>query len=104
MDIHFIYITVGNMEEARKIGRALVENRQVACVNLLENMQSMYWWEGKIQEDKEVVLIAKTTRTLVSQVIETVRALHSYACPCIVSLPVSDGYPGFLDWIKTEVK
>jgi periplasmic divalent cation tolerance protein len=51
-----------------------------------------------------VVLIAKTTGSLISPLIEKVIALHSYDCPCIVSLPISDGYPPFLDWIQAEVK
>jgi periplasmic divalent cation tolerance protein len=104
MAINFIYMTVGNKDEAKKIGKALVESRLVACVNILDNMNSIYRWEGKIQNDREVVVIAKTTDNLVPQVINKVKSLHSYDCPCIVSLPVLDGYPPFLDWIKDEVK
>jgi periplasmic divalent cation tolerance protein len=81
-----------------------VESRLAACVNILDNMQSIYRWEQEIQQDTEVVLIAKTTGNLISQLIEKVIALHSYDCPCIVSLPISDGYPPFLDWIQAEVK
>ena len=104
MAINFIYITTGSKTEAQKIGKALVESRLAACVNIIDRMQSIYRWEGKIQEDSEVILIAKTTETLVSQLIDKVKSLHSYDCPCIVSLPVLDGYPPFLDWIQSEVK
>ncbi len=104
MPVHFVYMTAGNKTEAQKIGNALVESRLAACVNILDNMQSIYRWEEKVQEDSEVVLIAKTTDSLVSQLIDKVKSLHSYDCPCIVSLPVSDGYPPFLDWIQSEVK
>jgi periplasmic divalent cation tolerance protein len=104
MTVHFIYMTAASKAEARKIGKALVESRLAACVNILDNMQSIYRWEEKIQEDSEVVLIAKTTETLVPRLIDKVKSLHSYDCPCIVSLPVIDGYPPFLDWIKTEVE
>jgi periplasmic divalent cation tolerance protein len=93
-------MTSGSKSEAQKIGKALVESRLAACVNILDNMQSIYRWEEKIQEDSEVVLIAKTTQSLVSQLIDKVKSMHSYDCPCIVSLPVQDGYPPFLDWIK----
>jgi periplasmic divalent cation tolerance protein len=93
-------MTSGSKSEAQKIGKALVESRLAACVNILDNMQSIYRWEEKIQEDSEVVLIAKTTESLVSQLIDKVKSMHSYDCPCIVSLPVQDGYPPFLDWIK----
>jgi periplasmic divalent cation tolerance protein len=104
MAVHFVYMTAGNKAEAQKIGQALVESRLAACVNILDNMQSIYRWEQEIQQDTEVVLIAKTTASLVSQLVEKVKTLHSYDCPCIVSLPISDGYAPFLDWIEAEVK
>jgi periplasmic divalent cation tolerance protein len=104
MPVNFIYMTAASKAEARNIGKALVESRLAACVNILDNMQSIYRWEEKIQEDSEVVLIAKTTEARVPRLIDKVKSLHSYDCPCIVSLPVIDGYPPFLDWIKTEVE
>jgi periplasmic divalent cation tolerance protein len=104
MAVNFIYMTAGSKAEAQKIGNALVKSQLAACVNILDNMQSIYRWEGKLQQDSEVVLIAKTIESLVAQLIEKVKSLHSYDCPCIVSLPISDGYPPFLDWIQSEVK
>ncbi len=104
MAANFVYMTAGSKAEAQKIAKALVEYRLAACVNILENMQSIYRWEEEIQEDTEVVLIAKTTESLVSELIEKVKSLHSYDCPCIVSLPILDGYPPFLNWIHDEVK
>ena len=104
MAIHFIYMTAGSKAEAQKIGIALVESRLAACVNILDNMQSIYRWEQEIQQDTEVVLIAKTTDSHVSELIEKVKTLHSYDCPCIVSLPILDGYRPFLNWIHEEVK
>ena len=104
MAANFVYMTAGNKAEAQKIAKALVEHRLAACVNILENMQSVYRWENDIQVDAEVVLIAKTTERLVSELIEKVKSLHSYDCPCIVSLPISDGHAPFLEWIHDEVK
>ena len=104
MTVHFVYMTAGSKSEAQKIGKALVESRLAACVNILENMQSIYRWEEKIQEDSEVVLIAKTSDSLISRLIDNVKSLHSYDCPCIVSLPVLDGYGPFLDWVEAEVQ
>ena len=104
MAVNFIYMTAGSKAEAQKIGKALVESRLAACVNILDNMQSIYRWEEEIQQDQEVVLIAKTTDSLLSPLIEKVIALHSYDCPCIVSLPILDGYPPFLKWIQAEVR
>lgn len=104
MKFNIVYITVGKKEEAEKIGEELVSSRLAACVNIIDKMESFYWWEGKVQKDHEVVLIAKTKEVLVSRLIEKVKSLHSYSCPCIVSLPISDGYQPFLDWIDKETK
>jgi periplasmic divalent cation tolerance protein len=104
MEINFIYMTAGDRAEAKKIAGELVASKLAACVNILDNMNSVYMWQGDIQEDTEVVMIAKTTRARVPQLIEKVKSLHSYDCPCIVSLPVLDGHRPFLDWIVEEVR
>ena len=104
MEINFIYMTAGDTEEAKKIAGELVVSGLAACVNILDNMNSVYMWQGEIQEDSEVVLIAKTTRARVPQLVEKVKSIHSYDCPCIVSLPVLDGHQPFLEWIEAEVK
>ena len=103
MNINFIYMTVGSKEEARKIGKALVTARLAACVNILDQMNSFYMWDGEIQDDTEVVMIAKTTEERVPDLIEKVKSLHSYDCPCMVSLPVAGGHQPFLEWIAAEV-
>jgi periplasmic divalent cation tolerance protein len=102
METNLVYMTTGSMDEARRIGRELVSSRLVACVNLIENMRSLYWWEDEIQEDREVVLIAKTKASLVPELVERVKSIHSYDCPCVLSLPVLDGNRAFLDWISAE--
>lgn len=104
MTINLIYITVGSLDEARSIGKELVSSRLVACVNIIDNVSSMYWWESEIQDDKEVILIAKTKETLVHELIEKVKSMHSYSCPCIVSLPILDGNRPFLDWVAEETR
>jgi periplasmic divalent cation tolerance protein len=104
MKINFIYMTVGSKEEARKIGKKLVAKRLAACVNILDHMNSFYMWDGDLQDDTEVVMIAKTTEDRVPDLVEKVKSLHSYDCPCIVSLPVAGGHQPFLEWIAGEVK
>jgi len=104
MAVNFVYMTAGSKAEAQKIGKALVERRLAACVNILDNMQSIYRWENKIQQDAEVVLIAKTTDSLVPALIDQVKSMHSYDCPCIVSLPILSGYPPFMDWVHAQAK
>ena len=98
----FCYMTAGSREEALRIGRALVEERLAACTNLIEGMTSIYRWQGAIQEDAEVVLIAKTRPDLVTRLTERVKALHSYDCPCVIALPVDGGNQAFIDWIAAE--
>jgi len=102
--INFVYITAGSTDEARTIGKSLVNANLAACVNIIGNMNSLYMWGGEIQDDQEVVLIAKTREDRVQELIEKVKSLHSYDCPCIVSLPVSNGNQAFLDWIRESVK
>ena len=103
MKVNLVYITVKDKAEARKIGGELVESKLAACVNIIDNMNSMYVWEGKLQDDKEVILIAKTTEARVPQLVEKVKAVHSYDCPCIVSLAITGGNREFLDWVASEV-
>ena len=104
MDINLIYITAGSMDEAVAIGKALVSSRLAACANIIDNMNSIYWWEGKVQNEKEVIILAKTKESLVAELIEKVKSIHSYECPCVISVPIIDGNPAFLDWIRRETK
>ena len=101
-ELSWIYMTAGSLEEARQIGRVLVEKKLAACVNLIEGMCSLYQWNGEIQEDRETVMIAKTRHELVGELTRTVKSVHSYDCPCILELPVHGGNPEFLDWIRTK--
>ncbi len=104
MDIKLVYITTGNKEEAKTIGKALVKSKLAACVNIIDHMNAIYFWEGKLQEDEETVLIAKTTSALVPKLVARVKEIHSDKCPCVVALPVSEGNPDFLEWIRNEVQ
>lgn len=97
-----VYITSKDKAEAKKIGAFLLKKRLAACVNVFQNMDSMYWWKGKIEEAAEAVLIVKTRRELAEKVIAAVKKLHSYQCPCVLALDVSDGNKDYLDWIGKE--
>ena len=103
MSVKMVYMTAGDRDEARKIGRSLIDARLAACVNIIDRMRSIFRWEGAIEEAEEIVLIAKTTDSCLPALIEHVRAAHSYECPCIVSLPVENGHQPFLDWVAAEV-
>jgi periplasmic divalent cation tolerance protein len=97
-------MTAGSLGEAHQIGELLVGDRLAACVNIIEGMHSIYRWEGELQHDREVVMIAKTTRDRLPALIEAVKARHSYDCPCIVSFAIDGGNPAFLEWIGREVE
>jgi periplasmic divalent cation tolerance protein len=97
-------MTFGNKEEALSIGKVIVQENLVACVNIINNVNSLYIWQDKLQDDQEVIMIAKTTSDRMPMVIERVKALHSYECPCIVGLPIGNGNPEFLDWIAGVVR
>lgn len=102
MDARMLYITAGSRDEAKKIGRALVEERLAACANVIDGMDSIYWWQGKLTDDREAVLIVKTRAELVATVTARVKALHSYTLPCVVALPILGGNPDYLEWIGAE--
>jgi periplasmic divalent cation tolerance protein len=104
MDLRFVYMTFGNKEEARSVGKILVEEKLAACVNIIDGVSSLYIWQDKLQDDQEVIMIAKTTSDRMPVVIERVKGLHSYDCPCIVGLSISDGNPEFLEWITGMVQ
>jgi periplasmic divalent cation tolerance protein len=102
MDFRLVYMTAASRDEAKKIGRVLVEERLAACANVIDGMESVYWWQGKLTEDKETVLIAKTQAELVPALTERVKTLHSYAVPCVVALPILTGNPAYLQWLACE--
>lgn len=101
-DSVFVYVTTATIEQARAIGRRLVEDRLAACANVLPGMESIYRWQGAIETAQESVLILKTRAALVDQLAARVRQLHTYDCPCVVALPILAGNPAYLRWIEAE--
>jgi len=99
-----ISITASSDEEARKIATALVDEKLVACVNIIPKIHSIYWWEGKVCQDDEVMLISKSKQSLFPAIIERVQSLHSYKVPEIISFPISEGLPEYLNWIEEVTK
>jgi periplasmic divalent cation tolerance protein len=102
MSVSMIYVTCASVNEAREIARSLVAERLIACANIIDGMQSVYWWQGQVAEDSETVLLLKTRADRVETTIARVRALHGYEVPCVVELPLARGNPAYLDWIAAE--
>ncbi|KPK38425.1 MAG: hypothetical protein AMJ78_10050 [Omnitrophica WOR_2 bacterium SM23_29] len=95
-----IFITVANKAEARKIARSLVAKRLVACVNIVPNIESIFTWKGKLEDSKEVLLIAKTKAMLFLEVEKEVKRLHSYECPEIIAFEIAKGNKDYLRWVE----
>jgi periplasmic divalent cation tolerance protein len=101
-----VYITTKDKDEARNIGRSLVEEKLAACVNIIDGMESIYRWKGKVEEAKEAILIAKTPYHNVKPLTQRVKELHSYDCPCVISLTLTEqeGNEDYLRWLIKETK
>ena len=98
-----VVTTVGTEEQAYLIAREIIARRQAACVNIIPAIRSIYRWKGKICKDGELLLIVKTLQDEFEGVASTIRELHSYELPEILSFGVSHGDQGFLDWIASSV-
>ncbi len=98
----FVYTTYPSIVEAERAGRALVERRLAACVNILPGMISHYWWQGALERGEEVVMIVKTRASLAEQVGAAVKEMHCYATPAILVLPIESVDGGYLDWLMAE--
>lgn len=101
-DAIVVLITAPPGEQAEKIARTVVEERLAACVNMVEHVRSIYRWQGSIEDEREVLLIAKTRSELFPRLKERVVELHSYTVPEILAVPVTDGLKSYLDWLLTE--
>lgn len=97
--IIFVYITASSKEEALLIGRDLVDKKLAACVNVLGSVNSIYRWEGSLEEAQEIALLAKSRRHLFGSISERVKEKHSYNTPCIISFHVDQVDSLYGDWI-----
>jgi periplasmic divalent cation tolerance protein len=100
----FVYTTYPTLVEAERAGRALLERRLAACVNILPGMVSHYWWQGKIERGEEAVMLIKTRASLAETVRAAVKDMHSYATPAILVLPIESVDETYLGWLMAETK
>jgi len=103
MDYYIFFVTVPNFEEGNKIAHLLIENKLAACVNIIPNLTSIYWWEGKIEENNELLLVIKTTGKNCGPIIQKIGEIHSYSNPECVAYKIEKGSKKYLDWIKEVV-
>jgi periplasmic divalent cation tolerance protein len=99
-----IYITTSGVEEAKKIAKTLLNEHSVACANIIPVMESLYWWEGSLEEDVESILLVKTSSELVDKVIDRVGEIHSYQTPCALEIQIKKGSKNYLDWLDNSLE
>ena len=86
-----LYVTCGSKREANKIGEKLVKNKLAACTNIIDNVKSIFKWNNKIANNKECILVGKTTSRNINKIIKTIENFHSYECPCILFFNIQNG-------------
>ncbi len=99
-----VLMTTGNREEADRIADLLVEKRLAACVQILPEIRSVYFWKNEIQRESEILLLAKSTKDRFQDLEREVRAIHSYETPEIVALEITDGSRPYLNWLSDNVE
>ena len=104
MSDYIVVMVTAPEKDAPGLARALVEERLVACANLLPGLRSVYWWKGKIEDEPEVLCIMKTRSALFEALRTRVRELHSYQVPEIIALPILAGSEPYLDWIAENTR
>ena len=104
MSYHLVYVTCSSLNEAEKLGYKVVNERLVACVNIVDKITSIYRFEESIHKDKEVLLILKTKECLVETLTAKLNEYHQYENPCIISFKIDSGNKNFLSWISKETK
>lgn len=104
MDYIVIYCTVPNRNEGKEIARTLVKHKLVACVNLVDKVESVFSWDGKLTEEKEVLMIMKTKREMFEGVNRIIQKLHSYNVPEVIAMPIVVADETYLKWVSHEVR
>jgi len=99
-----VLTNLGDVDSARRIARELVERQLAACVNMLPGVQSVYRWQGVVEEESEITLLIKTTAARYAELEAAIRALHPYQLPEVIAVPIANGLPAYLDWVRQETK
>ncbi len=99
-----IFVTAPSKKEAECIAEGILKAKLAACVNIVDNVVSVFWWEGKVDKASELLLVVKTRKPLIKKIIKRVKSLHGYTVPEIIALPIIAGFKGYLDWIDDSTK
>ena len=102
--LSLMYVTVPDIKTAKDLARPLIQKKQAACVNIIPQITSIYEWEGKIEEDNEVVMLIKTATSNIDEISTFIRKNHPYDVAAVISVKIDNGNPPFLDWVSNTVK
>ncbi len=100
MKFYMIFSTIDNIERAREIGKKIVKEKLARCVNIIPFLESIYIWDGELNEDKEVLMIYKVSEDCVDSAIERIKELHPYEVPEVVAISLDKGNKEYLEWLK----
>ena len=103
MSVISVYVVFADIEEAERIGRAMIEERLAACINILGPIRSIYRWKKEIEQADEVAALFKTTDRQAEALITRIAALHSYDVPCIANWPIDKVLAAYADWVEENV-
>lgn len=104
MGYSVVLVTVPSQEEGERIARGVLERKLAACANIIPGVQSLFWWQGRLEETIEALMVLKTKAEALPQLIEAVRDMHSYAVCEVIEIPVGQGNRAYLDWIEDTVQ
>lgn len=103
-NFRFFYVTTPNKSTAKKIAKTLIQEKLIACANILPGMNSIYRWQGKIEQAHECILILKSHKKMTTKITQRVKQLHPYQVPCVLSFSVASGNADYLQWLEMCLK
>jgi len=99
-----VLVTASDVNEAQRIANTLLERRLAACVNIVPGVQSLFWWEGRVDGAEEALMLVKSRIDLLEELMETVKKLHSYQVPEIVAVTIHGGSKDYLKWLDSTLR
>jgi periplasmic divalent cation tolerance protein len=104
MKLIIVLMTASSKKEAEKITHKLLEERLIACANIVDTVSSLFWWKQKIEQENETLVVMKSSEKMFKQLTQRIQELHSYEVPEILALPIVAGSQSYLDWMKGNLE